>query len=260
MKSTADDFLFNFEVNPFHEAINVDSTARAWTFAGIEKVAFFFIFLLKANLAWVMLFILVLGWIELHNFATQFAFSGGRWLDIAIVGNLTDVVLNSAQFDGLTGHEFVTFRFSISVFDFSDDEISLFGSGNVAFNWWIGFDSVGLNFFFGKLVFVNKVNFDFRVVRFHFVLNLEFRQQLIFFVTEEILFILAGDDLLGWVRERNTLFSPVNGDGFGGEGEGKIFDMDFVGLEIEEWMGIFVPSGRPDADDGLALCLICFHL
>lgn len=260
MKSTADDFFFHFEVNPFHQAINVDSTTRAWAFTRIEKVAFFFIFLFKANLARVMLYILVLGWIELHDFTAQFAFGGGRWLDMTVVRNLTDVVLNSAQFDGLAGHEFVTFWFSVGVFDFSDDEVSFFGPWNVAFNWWIGFDSVRLNFLFGQLVFVNKVNFDFRVVWFHFLLNLEFCQQLIFFVIEGILFILAGNNLLGWIREMNTLFSPVNWDSLSGEGEGKVFDMDFVGLEIEEWMGIFVPSGRPDTDDGLALCLVCFHL
>lgn len=200
MKSSANNFLFNFEVNPFHKAIDVNSTTWAWTFTGVKKVAFFFTFLFKTNFTGVVLCILVFWGIKLHDFAAQFTFSWGRGLDWTIVGNLADVVLNSTQFDGLAGHEFIAFGLSICIFDFSDDEVSFFRPRNVAFDWRIGFDSIRLDFFFRQLVFVNKANFNFGVVRFRFVLNLEFCQQLIFFVIEGILLILPGDDLLGWVK------------------------------------------------------------
>ena len=61
------------------------------------------------------------------------------------------------------------------------------------------------------------------------------------------------------ISEKNTLFSPVNGDSFCGEGEGEIFDVDFSGFEIEERVGIFVPGGGPDTDNWLGFCFLCFH-
>ena len=96
MKCASNDFLFDFEVNPFHETVHVNSAAGAWAFAGVEKVAFFLIFFFETNLAGVMFGIFVFRGIELHNLAAEFAFGWGRGLDVAVVWDLTDVVLNSA--------------------------------------------------------------------------------------------------------------------------------------------------------------------
>lgn len=186
----------------------MDSTTRAWTFTGIKKVAFFLIFFFQTNLTRVTLCILVFWWVKLHHLATQFTFSRRLRLDSTIVWDLTDIVLNSAQFDGLTRHKLVAFLFSIDIFDFSDNEVGFFWSWDVALDWRVGFDSVRFELFFGQLVFVNKVNFDFGRVWFYFVQDLEFRQQLVFFIIEGVLLILSCDDLLGWViRNEYIIFS-----------------------------------------------------
>ncbi len=62
------------------------------------------------------------------------------------------------------------------------------------------------------------------------------------------------------LREINTLFFSVEGDNFGREGESEILSVDFGGFEVEQGMGIFVPGGGLDRDQGLAFSFICFHL
>jgi len=132
MLSSTNNFFFNFEVNPLSKAIQVNSSTRTHANTWIKQKVFIVFTFFKANLTLRFLFTFS-NWfffkrIVFHNISaginSGFVFSSGSAY-FTINACFTDKELNSTQFDNLSRFKLVAQVFSIFLFKFADDKISL---------------------------------------------------------------------------------------------------------------------------------------
>ena len=152
MLSSANNFFFDFEVNPLSKAIQMNCSTWTHTNTRVKQKVFIIFSLLETDFA-LRLFIAVFcalsgfffKWVVFHNISagvnSGFIFAGGS-ANFTINASLADKEFDSTQFDNLSRFKFVAQVFSIFFFKFTDDEISLlfgFGITGVGF---IGIESL----------------------------------------------------------------------------------------------------------------------
>ena len=93
-------------MNPFRKAVEMHSSTRASTFAGIKQEVVVTLYLLETYFAGV--FLLFLGWVEFEYFSVRIIMSlnanriSGK--SCPSLPDLTYKILNSAKFNCLAGH------------------------------------------------------------------------------------------------------------------------------------------------------------